>query len=207
MARNLKPRHKASRRFGENVADTVKSPLAKKPYKSGVHGAKKTFAKVSEYGRQLMEKQKAKAIYGILERQFVLTFNKAQKMTGDVSNNLLILLETRLDNVIFRAGFAPTRRLARQLVNHGHFTIDGKKTDIPSYTVKTGQVIKVKDNKVAKGYWKDLNVDKKDKETREVPGWLVVDNKSYTVTIGGIPNENELPKNIETHLIVDFYSR
>ena len=148
MGRNLKPRHKASRRFGENVADTAKSPLAKKPYPPGMHGPKKTFAKVSEYGRQLKEKQKAKVIYGILERQFRIIFSKASKMTGDIGTNLLLLLESRLDNMVFRSGLAPTRRLARQLVTHAHFTVDGVKTNIPSYKVKPGQVIKVKENAV-----------------------------------------------------------
>lgn len=205
MARNLKPKHKASRRFGENVADTIKSPLAKKPYPSGMHGSKKTFAKVSEYGRQLKEKQKAKAIYGILEKQFALTFTKAQKMSGDVGTNFLILLETRLDNVIFRAGLASTKRLARQLVNHGHFTVDGLKTDIPSYQIKPGQIIKVKDNKIKKGYWKNLLEDKKKKI--EAAPWLNLDLKNLTITVASLPKHDDLPQNIATHFIVDFYSR
>ena len=204
MARNLKPRHKASRRFGENVADTLKSPLAKKPYPAGMHGNKKTFAKTSEYGRQLKEKQKAKAIYGILERQFKLVFKDAQKMAGDLGTNLLTVLESRLDNVIYRAGLAQTRRLARQLVTHGHFMVDGKKTNIPSYRVKPGQVIKVKENKLNKGYWKTLQENEKDIATA---GWLSLEKKDFTITVNSMPNEKELPQNIETHLIVDFYSR
>jgi len=204
MGRNLKPRHKASRRFGENVADTVKSPLAKKPYPPGMHGPKKTFAKVSEYGRQLKEKQKAKVIYGILEKQFRLTFSKASKMSGDLGINLLLLLETRLDNIIFRSGLAPTRRLARQLVTHAHFTIDGKKIDIPSFRVKPGQVIKVKENKLKKAYWKNILEKINDVEAA---GWLSLDKKDMTITISSLPNKDDLPQNIETHLIVDFYSR
>lgn len=204
MGRNLKPRHKASRRFGENVADTQKSPLAKRNYPAGVHGPKKSFKKVSEYGKQLMEKQKAKAIYGLLEKQFLLTFNRAKKITGDVNHNLLVLLETRLDNAIFRAGLAPTRRLARQLVTHGHFTVDGVKVNIPSFTVKPGEVIKVKENKLAKGYWKTV-LEKIDKV--ETAGWLSLDRKTLTITVNSQPNQNDLPKNITTSLIVDFYSR
>jgi small subunit ribosomal protein S4 len=204
MGRNLKPRHKASRRFGENVADTVKSPLTKRNYPSGVHGPKKSFKKVSEYGKQLLEKQKAKAIYGLLEKQFVLTFNRAQKMTGDVNHNLLVLLESRLDNVVFRAGLAPTRRLARQLVSHGHFTIAGTKVDIPSYSVKPGQVIKVKENKLKKGYWKTV-LEKIEKV--ETAGWLSLNKKDLVLTVNSQPNQNDLPKNIATNLIVDFYSR
>ncbi|MBT4849506.1 30S ribosomal protein S4 [Candidatus Parcubacteria bacterium] len=205
MARNLKPRHKASRRFGENVADTLKSPLDKgKTYPAGMHGQKKTFSKTSEYGRQLLEKQKAKAIYGILEKQFHLTFKKAQKLPGDLGSNLLLSLESRLDNVIFRSGLATTRRLARQLVTHGHFTLDGKKAAIPSMKVKAGQVIKVKENKVKKGYWSALNerIDE-----IEPAGWLAFDKKELTITINSLPSNDEMPKNIETQLIIEFYSR
>jgi len=202
MARNLKPRHKASRRFGENVADTLKE--SKKNYPPGVHGPKKTFAKTSEFGRQLKEKQKAKAIYGILEKQFRLTFEDATKVTGDLGQNLLTILESRLDNVIYRAGLAQTRRLARQLVSHGHFTVDGVSTDIPSFRVKPGQVIKVKDNKVKKGYWANMS-EKLDSIT--TAGWLSLDGPVMTVTVNSLPNKEELPSNIDTPLIVDFYSR
>ncbi len=202
MARNLKPRHKASRRFGENVADTLKDP--KKNYPPGIHGPKKSFAKTSEYGKQLKEKQKAKAIYGLLEKQFRLTFEGAQKLPGDLGQNLLILLESRLDNIIYRAGLAQTRRLARQLVNHGHFTVDGKNTDIPSYRIKPGQVIKVKENKAKKGYWKAIS-EKIDEI--EPAGWLALDGKNLTITVSSLPNKNELPQNIDIPLIVDFYSR
>ncbi|MBU1203182.1 30S ribosomal protein S4 [Patescibacteria group bacterium] len=202
MARNLKPRHKASRRFGENVADTLKDP--RKNYPSGMHGQKKTFAKTSEYGRQLIEKQKAKAIYGILEKQFKLTFDDAHKMSGDLGQNFLVLLESRLDNVVYRAGLAQTRRLARQLVNHGHFTVDGNKTDIPSFRVKVGQVIKVKDNKLNKGYWKTL-AEKIDNV--EPAAWLALDRKAVSITVNSLPNKDDLPQNIDTPLIVDFYSR
>ena len=204
MGRNLKPKHRASRRFNENVADTVKSPLDKRPYPAGQHGPKKTFAKVSEYGRQLLAKQKAKAIYGLLEKQFSLTFKKAQKMPGDVGKNMLTLLEMRLDNVVFRSGLANTHRLARQLVNHGHFEVDGIKTDIPSFKVKAGQVIKVKENKLKKPYWTNLleTID-----TIEAASWLALDKKAMTITVNSLPNDDDLPQNIQTNLIVEFYSR
>lgn len=204
MGRNLQPKHRASRRFGENVADTVKSPLDRRAYPAGQHGPKKTFTKTSEYGRQLMAKQKAKAIYGMLEKQFRLSFEKAQKMPGDVSQNMLILLETRLDNVIFRSGLATTHRLARQLVSHGHFTVDGVKTNIPSFKVKVGQVIKVKENKLSKEYWKTL-VEKLDKV--ESASWLALDKKEMTITVNSLPGDDDLPQNIQTNLIVEFYSR
>lgn len=204
MGRNLKPRHKASRRFGENVADTIKSPLTKRNYPAGVHGPKKAFTKVSEYGKQLLEKQKAKVIYGLLEKQFVVTFNRAQKMPGDVGENLLISLESRLDNVVYRAGLAQTRRLARQLVSHAHFTINDKVVNIPSYAVKPGQIIKVKTNKLNKGYWKNLQ-EKIDKV--ESAGWLTLDKKNMSILVNSLPNKSDLPQNITTSLIVDFYSR
>lgn len=202
MGRNLKPRHKASRRFGENVADTIKSP--KRNYPAGVHGPKKAFKKVSEYGKQLLEKQKAKVIYGLLEKQFVVTFTRAQKMPGDVGENLLISLESRLDNVIYRAGLAQTRRLARQLVSHAHFTINGQVVNIPSYSVKPGQVIKIKENKLKKGYWKTIE-DKMEKI--ESAGWLTLDKKNMSILVNSLPNKSDLPQNIATNLIVDFYSR
>lgn len=204
MGRNLKPRHKASRRFNENVADTLRSPLDKRSYPSGQHGPKKSFSRVSEYGKQLLEKQKAKAIYGIMEKQFSLTFEKAKKLPGDLRYNILLVLETRLDNVIYRAGLAQTRRLARQLVSHGHFLIDGNKVDIPSYQVRPGQVIKVKDNKVKSAFWKNTleNIGK-----TEASAWLTLDKKTLAITVNSLPNEADMPKNIETHLIIEFYSR
>ncbi|OGY94663.1 MAG: 30S ribosomal protein S4 [Candidatus Komeilibacteria bacterium RIFOXYC1_FULL_37_11] len=202
MARNLKPRYKASRRFGENVADTLKQ--SKKNYPAGMHGPKKAFTKTSEYGRQLQEKQKAKAIYGMLEKQFKLTFEKSTKLPGDLGQNFLTMLETRLDNVVYRAGLAQTRRLARQLVNHGHFIVDGVSTDIPSFRVQPGQVIKVKDNKIKKGYWSAL-AEKLGKA--ETAGWLSLDVKNFTITVNSLPNKEDLPANIDMPLIVDFYSR
>jgi small subunit ribosomal protein S4 len=205
MGRNLAPKHKATRRFGINVAQTKKSPLDRgRTYPVGMHGQKKTFAKTSEYGKQLLEKQKAKAIYGLLEKQFYLTFQKAEKVTGDLGQNLLTLLESRLDNIVFRSGLAETRRMARQLVTHGHFMVDGTKTDIPSYIVKPGQIIKVKENKADKGYWKQVkeNIDKV-----ESVGWLSLDKKELAITVNSLPNKEELPREIDVHLIIEFYSR
>ena len=169
-----------------------------------MHGPKKTFSKTSEYGRQLKEKQKAKAIYGILEKQFATTFKKSQKLSGDLGTNFLTQLESRLDNVVYRSGLAQTRRLARQLVTHRHFTVDGTNTDIPSYKVKPGQVIKVKDNKASKGYWEEILEKIEDVESA---GWLSLDKKTLTITVNSLPNKDELPQNIDTPLIIDFYSR
>jgi small subunit ribosomal protein S4 len=205
MGRNLKPRHKATRRFGENVADTIKSPLDRgRTYPAGIHGPKKSFSKTSEYGRQLLEKQKAKAIYGLLERQFVTTFVKAKKLPGDLGQNFITLLESRLDNVVYRSGLAQTRRLARQLVTHSHFTVDGKNVNIPSYKIKPGQIIKVKQTKQNKGYWKQMAEKMNEVESA---GWLSLDKKELAITVNSMPNKDELPSNIDLPLIVDFYSR
>lgn len=205
MGRNIKPRHKATRRFGENVADTIKSPLDRgRTYPSGIHGPKKSFSKTSEYGKQLLEKQKAKAIYGLLERQFVSTFGKAKKLPGDLGQNFITLLESRLDNVVYRSGLAQTRRLARQLVTHAHFTVDGQNVNIPSYKIKPGQIIKVKQTKQNKGYWKQMAEKMNEVESA---GWLSLDKKELAITVNSMPNKDELPSNIDLPLIVDFYSR
>jgi len=204
MARDLRPRVKVYRRFGENLSDNNNSKALKRNYPPGQHGQKKFRVKVSDYGKQLKEKQKAKFIYGVLERQFRNTFRKAEKLTGSAGVNMLVLLERRIDNVVYRAGFAETRKLARQLVNHGHFKVNDKKMDIPSYNVKIGDVITVRDNKMKKEYWKTaLERTKK----REISGWLSIDSKKMTITVVAEPKQEELPQNIETSLIVEYYSR
>lgn len=204
MARDLRPRVKVYRRFGENLSDNNNSKALKRNFPPGQHGNKKIRKKTSDYGKQLQEKQKAKFIYGLLERQFRTTFHRAQKMTGSAGVNLLKLLEKRADNVVYRSGFAETRKLARQLVNHGHFQVNGKRMDIPSYSVNVGDVITVRENKVKKEYWKTaLERTKK----REVPGWISVDEKKMSVTVVSEPKQEELPQNIETQFIVEFYSR
>ena len=160
--------------------------------------------KVSDYGRQLREKQKARFIYGVLERQFKNTFVKAKKVPGSAGTNLLRLLELRADNIVYRAGFAATRRLARQLVNHGHFEVNGKKMDIPSYTTRVGDVFKVRQNKIDSAYWKNFEEQKKKPEPSS---WLGTNEKDFSITVLAEPRETELPQNIETQLIVEFYSR
>lgn len=186
------------------LCDSFKCPVTKRNYPPGQHGQKRTRGKLSDYGKQLREKQKAKFIYGLLERQFKGTFERASKLPGSAGTNLMLLLEKRLDNVVFRSGLASTKQLARQLVNHGHFEINGKPVDIPSYTVKVGQVIKVRTTKVNSNYWKNvLETMKK----AEVPGWLSVNAKDLSITVVAEPKAEEVPQNIETHLIVEFYSR
>lgn len=204
MARNLNSKHKICRSYGVKLCDSYKCPIVKRNYPPGQHGQRKTRIKLSDYGRQLREKQKAKYIYGLLERQFHITFKRAQQLSGNTGTNLLLLLEKRLDNVVFRAGFATTKRLARQLVNHGHFNVNGKNVDIPSYTVRVGDVIAVKGIKQKHAYWK--NTEEAMKKVT-APDWLAVDKSGMSVRIAAEPSEAELPQIIEPHLIVEYYSR
>ncbi|OGY92965.1 MAG: 30S ribosomal protein S4 [Candidatus Komeilibacteria bacterium RIFCSPLOWO2_01_FULL_53_11] len=204
MARALGPKHKLCRRLGVKLCDTYKCPVIKRNYPPGQHGQKKIRKKLSDYGKQLSEKQKAKYIYGLLERQFRTTFQRARKLSGNAGTNLLVLLERRFDNVIFRSGLAATKQLARQLVNHGHFQINGKRVDIPSYTVRVGDEIQVRKNKLNHAYWKNLIEAKK---KTEMPGWLTTDLAHLTVRVVSEPKPEELPQNIETQLIVEYYSR
>lgn len=204
MARRIGPKHKLCRTLGVKLCDSFKCPVTKRNYPPGQHGQKKVRAKISDYGRQLREKQKAKFIYGLLEKQFRITFNRAQNLPGSAGTNLLALLEKRLDNVVYRSGLATTKQLARQLVNHGHFEINGRAIDIPSYTVKVGQVIHVRPGKQKLPYWKNLLENMK---KVEMPGWLMVDSKKLNITVLVEPKPEDLPQNIATHLIVEFYSR
>ena len=143
MSRYTGPQYKKSRRYGFSTLENGKD-LARKPYAPGIHGTSRR-KKISEYGIQLQEKQKVRFMYGLNEKQFRRTFEKASKMKGIAGENFLKLLESRLDNIAYRIGYATTRRGARQLVNHGHITVNGKKVDIPSYHVKPGDVIGLKE--------------------------------------------------------------
>ncbi|MEK7583994.1 MAG: 30S ribosomal protein S4 [Patescibacteria group bacterium] len=203
MARALGPKHKLCRSLGVKLCDSYKCPVVKRNYPPGQHGQKK-IRKLSDYGKQLREKQKAKYIYGLLERQFRTTFQRARKLSGNAGTNLLVLLERRLDNAVFRSGFAATKQLARQLVNHGHFQINGKRVDIPSYTVRVGDEIQVRQNKLKNAYWTNLLEAKKKTET---PGWITADLAHLTIRVVAQPKPEELPQNIETQLIVEYYSR
>ena len=144
MARYIGPSYKQARRVGFSISETGKE-LARRPYGPGQHGNERK-GKLSDYGTQLKEKQKVRFMYGLNERQLRKTFNEAGKLAGIHGTNFLRLLESRLDNLVYRIGFASTRRGARQLVNHGHVTVNGKKVDIPSYRVKPGDVISLKEN-------------------------------------------------------------
>lgn len=159
--------------------------------------------KVSEYGTQLKEKQKVKFVYGVLEKQFHRYYLKAANMKGITGENLLQLLELRLDNVIYRLGLAKTRRMARQVIVHGHILVNGKKVDIPSYTVKQGDVIGVKSTK------KDIAIFKAAKEGsgRVVPKWLTTDLENLTATVAALPQRDDVDLTLQENMIVEFYSR
>ena len=200
MARYTGPVYKKSRRLGFSILENGKE-LAKRPYAPGIHGNDKR-RKSSEYGVQLAEKQKVRLMYGLNEKQFHKLFDKASKMKGIQGTNFLRLLESRLDNLVYRIGFASTRRGARQLVNHGHVTVNGKKVDIPSYRVKPGDVIAMKEAD------KNLKVvaDSLAKVTRRVE-FITYDENKMEATYVRMPERNELNADIDEALIVEFYNK
>ena len=165
---------------------------------------KRANRKMSEYGLQLREKQKAKFIYGVLEKPFLNYFKKASKMNGMTGENLMVLLESRLDNVVFRLGLANTRRQARQIVRHGHIAVNGKRLDIPSALVKAGDVISVMEGSRSKEYFKGMA------ETlagKTVPAWLIQDAENLGGKVDRYPTREEIDVPIEEHLIVELYSK
>lgn len=171
-------------------------------YKESNRKPQQSFKKMSEYGLQLREKQRAKFIYGVLERQFRTAFKKAASKKGITGENLLIMLEERLDNVVFRMGLATTRREARQLVVHSHFTVNGKRVNIPSYIVKVGDVIKVKEKSQSSPKFKEI------KEMQVgVPAWLSVDRDKLEGKVLADPTRDQIDTPIEERLIVELYSK
>ncbi len=200
MARYTGSSYKQARRVGFSISETGKE-LARRPYGPGQHGNARK-GKLSDYGTQLKEKQKVRFMYGLNERQFRKTFEEAAKMKGIQGTNFLRLLESRLDNLVYRTGFATTRRGARQLVNHGHVTVNGKKVDIPSYRVKVGDVISLKEDD------KNLKVvaDALAKVSKRVE-FINYDEGKMTSTYVRLPERNELNADINEALIVEFYNK
>ena len=200
MSRYTGPSYKKARRVGFSISETGKE-LARRPYRPGQHGNDRK-GKLSDYGTQLKEKQKVRFMYGVSERQFKKTFKEASKMKGIHGTNFLRLLESRLDNLVYRIGFSTTRRGARQLVNHGHIAVDGKKVDIPSYRVKVGSVISLKDNtKELKSVKEALS-----NVTTRVE-YIDFDKNNNTAKYVRLPERNELNADINEALIVEFYNR
>ena len=200
MSRYTGPQYKKSRRLGFSTLENGKE-LARRPYAPGMHGTGRR-KKVSEYGIQLQEKQKVRFMYGLNEKQFRRTFDRASKMKGITGENFLKLLESRLDNIVYRMGLSTTRRGARQIVNHGHILVNGIKVDIPSYTCKPGDVISVKEN--SKEHKAILNTIELNIKT---PAFVEFDNKKLTGTYLRLPERNELNADINESLIVEFYNR
>ena len=200
MARYTGPSYKQARHVGFSISETGKE-LARRPYAPGQHG-KNRRAKLSDYGTQLKEKQKVRFMYGLNEKQFRKTFNEAGKMSGIHGDNFLKLLESRLDNLCYRLGFATTRRGARQLVNHGHVTVNGKKVDIPSYRCKPGDVIAIKD---ASNDHKAVK-EALEKVTKRVE-FVTFDAGKLSGTYVRYPERNELNMDIDESLIVEFYNK
>ncbi len=183
---------------------TEKCAMERRSGPPGVHGAGKRRAKQSERGIQLMEKQKAKYTYGMFERQFRRFFNEAARMPGITGENLLTLLERRLDNVVFRLGFADSRSQARQLVRHGHFKINGRKTNVPSCLVKAGDIIEWRKESTKTEYYKTL-IEKI--EDKDVPEWLEIDKSSLLGRVLRLPTGEEIRVNFDEKAIVEWYSR
>lgn len=209
MARYIGPACKLCRREGEHLyvkgnkcVISGKCPLDKKGYAPGEHGRRR--GKQSEYSLQLREKQKTKRIYGLLEKQFRNIYETASRQRGITGDNLLRLLEIRLDNVIYRAGFTSSRRESRQLINHGHVLVNGSKVDIPSYRVKPGQVIEIRQ--------KSRKIPRFIEITQgaifaESPSWLKADPKGLKITVDHLPARDEISSTIQDKLIVELYSK
>ncbi len=201
MARYTGPKSRIARRFGEPIFGPDKA-LERRNYAPGQHGVNRR-KKNSEYGTQLAEKQKAKYTYGVLERQFRLLFAKASRKKGITGEILIQLLESRLDNLVYRLGIAPTRAAARQLVSHRHITVDGKVVNIPSYEVKPGQVVAVREKS------KSLEVIAASLEgfNHTKYPWLEWDQASLSGKYLNVPAREEIPENIKEQLIVELYSK
>lgn len=178
-----------------------KCPFEKRPVAPGTHGAGRK--KVSEYGQQLREKQKVKRIYGVQEGQFRTYYEKADRMKGITGENMLSLLERRLDNVVYRMGICASRAQARQLVNHGHFTVNGKKVNIPSYIVKAGDVVAVKESKASNKYFEEVKASK----VANLPKWLEFNPEKLEGKVVALPVREDIDSQIAEHMIVELYSK
>lgn len=199
MARYTGPKIKISRRFGQKLGLRVnEEAFTRRPYKPGDHGPKSRRGRVSEYGLQLIEKQKAKYIYGILEKQFHRYYLMASK-SQNVGLALLQMLETRLDTVVFRSGFAITQSQARQFVGHGHILVDGKKINIPSFSVLPGMKISVNSKEIKKV------IEGQKSQNSEIPNWIKVSND--TAEVLALPTREEISNVINEQMIIEYYSR
>ncbi|MGI6733729.1 MAG: 30S ribosomal protein S4 [Anaerovoracaceae bacterium] len=207
MARYTGPSCRLCRREGQKLflkgerCYSTKCAVDRRSYAPGQHGQSRR-VKITEYGLQLREKQKAKRFYGLMEAQFRNYFDKASKKAGLTGENLLIMLETRLDNVVFRMGFASSRKEARQLVTHNHFTVNGKKINIPSYQVSAGDVIKVREKSASSPKFKEIR-----DMSISTPSWISVDTDKLEGKVLAMPLREEIDTPVAEHLIVELYSK
>lgn len=211
MARNIGAACKLCRREGEKLflkGDRCSSPkcaFERRPYPGGQHGPQAQFRrKESDYGRQLRAKQKARRVYGVMERQFRRYFAAASQQRGMTGANLLTMLESRLDSVVFRLGFASSRAQARQLVRHGHFDVNGHKVDVPSYLVQLGDVVSVRASSRQNAFFRTLV---EDLEHRAAPEWLTRDDEALSGRVLALPARADVSADIQEQLIVEYYSR
>lgn len=206
MARDTQSIVKMSRREGYALHPKAHKALVKRSALPGQNASGRGYrAKTSQYSLQLREKQKVKRLYGLLEKQFSNLMKEASRRKGQSGAMLLQLLEQRADNAVYRAGLAPSRRAARQLVTHGHFMLNGRRVDIPSIRLQTGDVLEVRDHSKQSSYFKQL--DDTSPAPTSLPGWLKTDRKKLVVTITGVPTREDAEPEINEQLIVEYYSR
>ncbi len=203
MARYLGPTAKVSRRLGVAIVPKDEKYLERRPYPPGQHGQDKK-GKISEYAMQLREKQKMKYIYGVLERQFRRYFAEASRMKGVTGENLVKILESRLDNVVYRAGFAVSRPAARQLVTHCHLLVNGKKVNIPSYLLRPGDVIEFREKSKNLEVVRDALSKKPDSQ---IPQWIQVDKANLRAVFLNAPERSEVQEPFNEQLVVELYSK
>ncbi len=201
MGRYLGPKHRVSRRFAENIGGYAKTPLGRKPYLPGQHGPTARRKKQSTYGKALLEKQKLKAYYNIREKTLLRLFELAKRAEGNTGENLVMLLERRLDNMVYRMGLALTPRCARQLVAHGHVLVDGKRVDVASYLLSPGQVVSVREK--SKGH---KQVQEALQHIQDLVNYVRRDAEKSEGTLIAMPKREDVPIQIEERLVVEFLS-
>ena len=211
LAKNKEAKCKICRREGVKLflkgerCNSDKCSFDRKPYSPGLHGREKK--RVTEYKIQLREKQKTKAMYGMLERQFSIFYKRADLKKGATGENLLRMLECRLDNVVYRLGFANSRAQARQLINHRHFSVNGKGTDIPSFIVKEGDIIAVKEGSRDAKIFKEIMADENIAARIATPAWLELNKDEMKGKVIRLPEREDLPQDVKENLIVELYSK
>ncbi len=205
MARDMNPVVKLSRREGYALHPKAHKALVKRSTVPGQHGRAQHRSKASQYSLQLREKQKVKRLYGLLERQFTKLMDESSRAKGQSGELMLEFLERRLDNAVYRAGFASSRRAARQIVTHGHFTLNGRRTDVPSLRLVVGDKLVLRDNSKNNDYFKHL--DELSPVQSETPQWLKVDRKKFEIMVSSLPTREDAEPDIKEQLIVEYYSR